>query len=205
MRLQPFTLAGNHVRLEPLTLQHAAALVAAANRERSTYGYTAVPAFLADMTTYIEGLLADARRDAVVPFAQVRSASGEPVGCTRYLNVAWYPDRDTPAEVEIGGTWLAADAQRSPLNTEAKLLLLAHAFEDWGVFRVAICTDALNTRSRAAIERIGATFEGVLRHHRMNLGHSTVPGAARNTAVYSILPGEWPDIRARLEARLHAS
>jgi RimJ/RimL family protein N-acetyltransferase len=90
------------------------------------------------------------------------------------------------------------------VNTEAKLLLLTHAFEQWDVFRVAICTDALNTRSRAAIERIGATFEGVLRHHRMNLGPNTVPGAARNTAVYSIMPTEWPAIRVRLEERLHA-
>ena len=202
MRLEPFTLTGTCVQLEPLTRSHAPDLLAAGNQDRNTYGYTPVPQDEATMTGYIDWLLADAERDTVVPFVQRRLADGAAVGCTRYLNVAWYTGRDTPAEVEIGGTWLAASAQRSPINTEAKLLLLTQAFEQWGVFRVALCTDALNQRSRDAIIRLGAQFEGILRQHRPNMGHLTEPGRARDTAAYSILPAEWPDVRARLEARL---
>lgn len=202
MRLEPFTLTGTHVRLVPLSQALAPALLQAATRDRSTFGHTAVPQTPDSMTAYIDGLLADAERDAAVPFAQVRVADGEPVGCTRFMNVVWWGGRDTPVEVEIGGTWLATDAQRSPINTEAKLLLLTQAFEQWQVFRVAICTDAKNQQSRAAIERLGATFEGVLRQHRAATGHLSTPGTARDTAAYSILPAEWPAIRARLRSRL---
>ncbi len=203
MRLEAFTLSGTHVRLEPLDPTHADDLVAAANRDRSTYGFTAVPHDLDSMRSYIEGLLADAERNTAVPFAQRRTEMGDLVGCTRFMNVVWWPDRDTPSEVEIGGTWLTADAQRSPVNTEAKLLLLGQAFERWGVHRVAICTDARNERSRTAIERLGATFEGVIRNHRPSAGHLTETGGPRDTASYSIIPDEWPAIRARLQERLH--
>lgn len=203
MRLEPLTIVGTHVRLEPLTHDHAAALVDAGNRDRSTYGYTPVPADLDGMHAYIDGLLADAQRDAAMPFVQRRLDGGDVVGCTRFLNIQWYPNRATPAEVEVGGTWLASDAQRSAINTEAKLLLLRHAFEEWAVFRVAICTDARNERSRAAIERLGATLEGVLRNHRPNAGHLTEPGLARDTAAYSIIATEWSAVRTRLEERLH--
>lgn len=202
MRLEPFTLTGTHVQLEPLTRHHAAELLAAGNQDRSTYGYTPVPADEAEMDGYIDWLLGDAQRDVVVPFVQRRMADGAAVGCTRFLNVTWYSGRDSPAEVEIGGTWLAADAQRSSINTEAKLLLLTQAFERWNVFRVAICTDALNQRSRDAIERLGARFEGILRQHRASTGHLGRPGSARDTAAYSILPAEWPAIRATLKGRL---
>ena len=202
MRLEPFTLTGTHVQLESLSRDHAAELLAAGNQDRSTYGYTPVPVDEAQMNGYLDWLLGDAERDTVVPFAQRRLADGAAVGCTRFLNVTWYTGRDTPAEVEIGGTWLAVDAQRSPINTEAKLLLLTQAFEKWEVFRVAICTDALNQRSRDAIVRLGATFEGILRQHRPSMGHLTETGSARDTAAYSILPAEWPAIRARLKARL---
>ena len=202
MRLEPFTLTGTHVQLEPLTRDHAPALLDASLRDRSTYGFTPVPASAEEMQGYIDWLLGDAARDTVVPFVQRRLADDTPVGCTRYLNVTWYAGRDTPAEVEIGGTWLATDAQRSPINTEAKLLLLTQAFEQWEVFRVAICTDAKNQQSRAAIERLGATFEGILRQHRAATGHLSTPGTARDTAAYSILPAEWPAIRPRLRGRL---
>ena len=202
MRIESFTLEGTHVRLAPLSLTHAPQLTAAANRERSTYGFTAVPATEQAMEAYIGGLLADAERDQVVPFAQVRVADGAAVGCTRFMYVVWWAGRDTPAEVEIGGTWLAADAQRSSLNTEAKLLLLRHAFEVWGVFRVAICTDARNERSRTAIERIGGRFEGVLRNHRPLAGDGVPSGRPRDTAAYSIIDTEWPEVRAKLQARL---
>ena len=106
--------------------------------------------------------------------------------------------------MEIGGTWLAADAQRSAINTEAKLLLLTQAFDVWDVFRVAIATDARNTRSRSAIERIGASFEGIMRSHRPNAGPLTEPGRPRDTAMHSIISSEWPAVRALLMERLDA-
>jgi RimJ/RimL family protein N-acetyltransferase len=111
--------------------------------------------------------------------------------------------RPAPDEVEIGGTWLASTAQRTAINTEAKLLLLTHAFERWEVWRVAICTDAQNRRSRDAIERLGAQFEGILRSHRLlNQPGQTRP---RDTAIYSIIGAEWPAVRAGLVARLAPS
>jgi len=203
--LEPFTLHGRHVRLEPLRPEHAEALLSAADADRTTYGWTAVPPDLPAMQHYIDGLLNDAAMRTAVPFVQVRAGDGTPIGCTRFLDLRWWAGRDTPAEAEVGGTWLTATAQRTPVNTEAKLLLLGHAFEVWRVERLAICTDERNQRSRAAIERLGATFEGVLRHHRQQAGHHTVPGAPRHTAVYSILPAEWPAVRSRLEARLHGN
>jgi RimJ/RimL family protein N-acetyltransferase len=154
------------------------------------------------MDAYIDWLLADAERDLVVPFAQRRAADGALVGCTRFLNVTWWAGRDLPTEVEVGGTWLSASAQRTAINTEAKLLLLGHAFDVWQVHRVAICTDARNERSRRAIERIGATFEGVLRRHRASMGDATVPGSPRDTAVFSVVADEWPAVRAALRSRL---
>ncbi len=189
------------MQLEPLSHHHAQALLDAA-ADRATFGFTHVPADLATMQAYISGLLRDASNDTAMPFAQRRLADDTVVGCTRYLNVTWWAGRDTPAEVEIGGTWLAADAQRSSVNSEAKLLLLAHAFDTWQVHRVAICTDARNERSRRAIERLGATFEGILRNHRPAAGNDSVLGTARDTAEYSIIPAEWPAIRDRLVVAL---
>ncbi len=202
MRLDPFTLDGDHVRLQPLALTHAAALAAAAGQDRTTYGHTLVPADLTAMNAYIAGLLDDAAKDLAVPFVQVRCSDDSPIGCTRFMNMIWWPGRDTPPEVEIGGTWLAGSAQRTPINTEAKLLLLTHAFETWKVFRVALCTDAANQRSRDAIERIGATFEGILRRHRQSLGHFGTPGEARDSAMFSITDHDWPRVRADLQRRL---
>jgi N-acetyltransferase len=203
MRLEPFTLEGTHVRLEPLSHDHVDELVAAANVDRSTYGWTAVPSDRAGMSAYVDALLRDRDSDSAMPFAQRRVADGRAIGCTRLMNLTWWSGHDLPVEVEIGGTWLGADAQRTPLNTEAKLLLLTHAFETWRVHRVAICTDERNERSRRAIERLGAAFEGVLRHHRAQMGDDVdVVGAPRNTAVYSILPAEWTEIRRRLRERL---
>ena len=202
MRLEPFSITGQHVQLVPLAVNHAHALLAAAAPDRSSYGYTGVPEDLPGMNAYINGLLAEAERDTVVPFVQVRRSDGAAVGCTRFMNVIWWTGRATPAEVEIGGTWLAATAQRTPLNTEAKLLLLTHAFEQWGVFRVAICTDAANQRSRDAILRIGAQFEGVLRRHRPSLGHVGTSGQARDSALYSITDGDWPSVRDQLRSRV---
>lgn len=204
MRLEPFALAGRVVRLEPLRRDHARALVAAGVQDRSSYGYTPVPPDVPSMLEYIGGLLRDRDAGTAMPFAQVRLADDAVVGCTRFLEIRTWGARATPSEVEIGGTWLAADAQRTALNTEAKLLLLGQAFEGWDVQRVQICTDARNERSRAAIERLGATFEGVLRSHRMEHGELARPARPRDTAVYSILPDEWPAVRRALTARLDA-
>ena len=202
MRIDPFVLRGATVQLEPLTTDHVPPLLAAAVADRSTFGFTAVPDSEEAMRRYVDGLIDEARRDVTVPFVQRRLADDAPVGCTRLMSLVWQAERDTPAECEIGGTWLATSAQRSSINTEAKLLLLGHAFEVWGVHRVAICTDARNARSRAAIERLGAAFEGVLRNHRLAAGHETDAGTPRDTACYSILPAEWPAIRTRLQDRL---
>jgi RimJ/RimL family protein N-acetyltransferase len=202
MRLEAPTLTGRHVQLEPLRTDHAPQLLEAANRDRSSYGYTAVPATPAAMQAYVDALVDDYARGTVVPFAQRRRVDDRLVGCTRFMSLYWQPGRDLPIEVEVGGTWLAGDAQRSAVNTEAKLLLLTHAFDVLQVHRVAICTDARNERSRAAIERLGAHLEGVLRNHRLSMGELTEPGAPRDTAVHSIIADEWPSVRSRLGERL---
>jgi RimJ/RimL family protein N-acetyltransferase len=200
--LDRVTLTGTHVQLEPLSLDHVGGLVTAANVDRSTYDYTDVPADPEAMRIYIEKLLADHAAGTVLPFAQRRLDTGALFGCTRLLDIRWWRGRRDPDEVEIGGTWLASSAQRTPLNTEAKLLLLSYAFEQLGVWRVAICTDARNERSRTAILRLGASFEGILRNHRLR--YNTDPLEPRDTAIFSVIPTEWPAIKARLETMLHA-
>jgi N-acetyltransferase len=194
------TLTGRFVQLEPLGHEHVDALVAAASVDRSTFDLTWVPDGPEAMTGYVDQLLADHAACNVLPFAQRRLDTGDVVGCTRYLDIRWWRGRPEPEEVEIGGTWLGAAAQRTPINTEAKRLLLAYAFETLGVWRVAICTDARNERSRRAIERTGATFEGILRHHRMR--YNTDPPAPRDSAMYSITDDEWPAVRDGLDAKL---
>ncbi len=198
--LRLITLTGVHVQLEPLSLDHLDGLVAAASIDRGTYGLTDVPNGPAAMTRYIEKLLADHGRAQVLPFAQRRLDTGALVGCTRYLDPRWQRGREEPDEVEIGGTWLAATAQRTAINTEAKLLLLTDAFERLGVWRVAICTDARNEQSRTAIARIGATFEGVLRNHRLR--YDTSEPTPRDTAVYSVIDTEWRAVKSNLIAGL---
>lgn len=194
-------LAGRHVRLEPLALDHLDGLAAAAGEDGATYGYTTVPRTRVAMQGHIEALLAERDAGQVVPFAQVRADDGRPVGMTRYMTIRRVADATAPFAVEIGGTWLAASAQRSGVNREAKLLLLGLAFDRWGVVRVDFKTDARNERSRTAIERLGATFEGVLR----NWQPSHVPGEEgrmRDSAIFSITAPEWPRVRERLASRL---
>lgn len=194
--LERVTLTGRFVQLEPLSHDHVPELVAAATADRSTFAHTWVPDTADAMHAYVDTLLEQHDRSEVLPFAQRRLDTGAAVGCTRFMETRWWRGRDVPDEVEIGGTWLAASAQRSPVNTEAKLLLLTDAFERLGVWRVAICTDADNRRSRDAIERIGATFEGVLRQHRPR--YNTDPMEPRDSALYSVTDGEWPAVRDRL-------
>ena len=204
--VRPVTLEGRFVRLEPLTAAHAAPLLAAASGSRETYGLTLVPGSAAETAAYIETALAEQRANRSLPFATVDRTSGRVIGSTRFLNIEFWtwpagnrhqrgPER--PDVVEIGATWLAASAQRTPINTEAKLLMLAHEFDHWRVHRVSLMTDARNQRSRQAILRLGARFDGILRSAR-----PASDGAIRDTAAFSILEAEWPAVRANLEARL---
>ena len=194
-------LTGRAVALEPLRLEHTDEIASAGSGDRSTFGYTQVPDGPDEAAAYVQWLLDDTAAGLVAPFVQRRQRDQVVVGCTRFLNPQWPLGRDAPDEVEIGGTWLAADAQRSAVNTEAKLLLLGHAFDVWGAQRVAICTDARNDRSRRAIERLGATFEGVMRRHRRST-RAGEDGLLRDTATYSITSDDWPAVRVSLTSRL---
>jgi N-acetyltransferase len=195
------TLRGRHVELVPLAAEHAPELLAAATLDRGSFGFTEVPATAAHMDRYIANLVAKRAAGTDVPFAQRCLADGRLVGCTRYLEMRHWRGRPDPDEVEIGGTWLAADVQRTAVNTEAKLLLLTHAFEVWRVDRVAIATDHRNERSRRAIERIGGRFEGILRHHRPSLVAGEL-GRPRDTALFSITDDDWPSVKRALHTRL---
>jgi RimJ/RimL family protein N-acetyltransferase len=153
------------------------------------------------MRAHVDALIGERAHGRSHAFATRRLADGRIVGSTRFLTIArwdWSESTGAPDAVEIGGTWLAASAQRSAVNTEAKLLMLTHAFEAWRVQRVELKTDAANARSRAAIERIGATFEGVLRNYQPSY---LEPGRPRDTAMFSVTAAEWPAVRSRLEAR----
>jgi N-acetyltransferase len=197
-----FLLEGDHVRLEPLTMAHADGLLAAAAEDQSTYEWTRAP--VADPAGVIAFLDDIPSWPGRIAFATVWKDEGRVVGSTSFFTETWKwhghtGPPDAPDAVEVGGTWLAASAQRTVVNTEAKLLMLRHAFDVWRVQRVALKTDVRNARSRAAIERLGATFEGVLRRHMPALGPG---GGVRDSAIFSILPDEWPEVRRRLEERL---
>jgi N-acetyltransferase len=205
-------LQGDQVRLDPLELSDVEALVAAASENRSTYGFTLVPPDAASMQGYVSSALADEESGWALPFVVRWSASGRVVGSTRFLDLdywttppSWPPGRaavangEPPSVAEIGSTWLAASAQHTAANTEAKLLLLRHAFDEWQVERVSFKTDARNTRSRQGIERLGATFEGVRRAHV-----PATDGSIRDSAYYSILRAEWPATQQRLVERLES-
>jgi N-acetyltransferase len=202
-RLRDLVLRGQTVTLRPLTAEDADALVMAASESREHYGYTRVPDGAEDARRYIEVALADRDAGRRLPFVILWQE--RVVGSTSYLDVQrwrWPPGSplqrtDHPDAVEIGSTWLAASAQRTRCNTEAKHLLLSHAFDVWRVHRVALKTDERNHRSRRAIERLGARFDGVRR--------ADMPGqdgTVRNSAYYSIVRSEWPEVRARLQAAL---
>jgi N-acetyltransferase len=195
------TLTGDHVTLTPLSLEDVPGLVLAASGDRSTYGWSIVPDTIEGMEAAVRRQLADRDDRTAVPFATRRRESGEIIGMTRFLTLRWYFGREYPDAAEIGGTFVTAAAQRTAVNTEAKLLMMTHAFDVWGVRRLDLKTDERNERSRRAIERIGGRFEGVLRNWQAAQVDGE-DGLTRNSAMYSILPPEWPDVRARLEARL---
>ena len=200
-------LEGSFVRLEPLERRHIAALVQAAQGQEELFRWTTVPTTTAGMTQYVETALRWRAEGSAQPFATVRRSDAAVVGCTRFFLIERWPwpaaeaaAHPGPDGCEIGYTWLNSGAVRTPLNTEAKLLMLRQAFDVWGMQRVCFHTDARNERSRNALLRIGARFEGVLRAHR--LSSDLKP---RDSARYSILAGEWGLLRARLERRLTAS
>jgi N-acetyltransferase len=204
--LRPVVLEGTHVRLEPLSPAHLEPLAAIAARHRETYRLTSVPADAGGMASYLELAFAQAQAGTALPFATVERRSGKVVGSTRFWSLEfWSWSLDSPLRrpplvpdaVEIGYSWLAPEAQRTALNTEAKLLMLGHAFERWEVHRVTLRTDMRNARSRVAIERLGARLDGVLR-----AASAANDGGIRDTASYSLLASEWPEARERLTARL---
>jgi RimJ/RimL family protein N-acetyltransferase/GNAT superfamily N-acetyltransferase len=193
-------LTGTRVRLEPLSYRHLPGLAAAAAGGGDLYRWTAVPRDEAAARGYIETALASRDRGMAVPFAVVRLADEAVIGSTRFWDITcWpWPDRDpaaspAPDTCEIGHTWLAADAIRTGANTQMKRLMLTHAFETWQVRSVCLHTDARNERSRAAMERIGARFEGILRAHRL-----AADLTARDSARYCVTAAEWPAVRDHL-------
>jgi RimJ/RimL family protein N-acetyltransferase len=192
-------LQGDRVRLEPLAHTHAADLAAAAEEGRDRYGFTWVPR-ADEVGDYIDQQLERQSQGRLAPYAQIDLATGRAVGATALWDPRHLPGRGLYA-IEVGFTWLAASAQGTGLNAEAKLLLFRHAFTVLGVERVDLKTDARNARSRAAIEAAGARFEGVLR----NWSRSWAPGEdglLRDSAIFSITRAEWPDTEAALEKRL---
>ena len=192
LKISPITLEGKHVRLEPMTAAHEAALVAAADDGeiwRSTV--TIVPS-RETMRGYIETALRAQSLGMELPFVIVRKSTARVVGTTRFYDINF-----TDGRAAIGYTWLGTGAQRTPVNTESKLLLLIHAFEQWKLIRIELITDVLNQQSRAAILRLGAKEEGIRRSHMM-----MPDGRIRDSACFSIISAEWPDVKAALLNKL---
>jgi RimJ/RimL family protein N-acetyltransferase len=193
--IEPITLTGRYVELVPLSRDHRDALAEAVrDGELWRLWYTAIPS-PEDMAAEIERRIGLQSAGSMLPFAVLDAPGGRPIGMTTYMNI------DTAApRVEIGSTWYAAHVQRTPLNTEAKFLLLAHAFDRLGCLAVEFRTHFMNQQSRRAIERLGAKLDGVLRHHqRMR------DGTLRDTCVYSITAPEWPTVRTHLLWQLERS
>ena len=206
--IREFELVGEYVRLEPLEFRHAEGLAAASAEDSSLYRWSPIPQGTAEAEAYIA--TAQAWRDAgtAVSFATLRASDGVVIGSTRFFNLeqwAWpkghaLHGRETPDACEIGYTWLARSAIRTAANTEAKLLMLTHAFESWKVLRVCFHTDVRNERSRAALARIGGQFEGILRAHRM-----AADFVARDSARFSIVAAEWPAVKEKLAQKMRAA
>lgn len=213
--LSPLTLTDGCVRLEPIGLEHAAPLAVAAAEDRRAYGYTWVPEGIVDAERYVRAALGHQSTGRALAHVVRQLESDRIIGTTRFLDLEvfeWSPpwppgvvkgqqpsENRPPSVAEIGSTWYAASAQRTGINLRVKLLQLTHAFDVWQVLRVTLKTDARNTASRAAIERLGACPEGVRRAH--------VPandGTVRDTAYYSITKPEWPGIRDQLTQRVGA-
>jgi RimJ/RimL family protein N-acetyltransferase len=192
VRIEPIVLQGRHVRLEPMSRDHRAGLTAAGRAARIWRWMPLDGSTPEGMLQLVDGALAAREAGSEVPFVTIEQATGRVVGSTRYLALA-----AAHLRLEIGWTWIDPEMQRTAVNTEAKLLGLGHAFDTLGLRRVEFKTDALNEQSRAAILGIGAQFEGIFRKHMVMAN-----GRARDSAYYSVIDTEWPDVRAHLQARL---
>jgi RimJ/RimL family protein N-acetyltransferase len=191
--VQPVTLVGKHVRLEPMHEDHIAGLTEiGAGQPFWDYMLYGNIDTVDDMRNWVIDILARARRGTDLPFIAIQLESGRVAGATRYLNIM-LNDRG----LEIGGTWYGPEFQRTVVNTECKYLLLSHAFETLGCIRVQLKTDLRNERSQRAIERLGAVKEGVLRNHMI-----LPDGRIRHSVFYSILDAEWPEVKKRLQEML---
>jgi N-acetyltransferase len=192
--ISPITLEGSVVRLEPLRREHAAEMWEIA-KDHADEIFQWIPYRMKsfeDIQAAVDKALTEQDRGESVPFATLECKSGKVIGSTRFMNI----DRAN-RRVEIGSTWIAPAWQRTAMNTEAKYLMLRHAFEAWKCFRVELKTDALNQKSRNAILRIGAKEEGTLRRHVI-----TWTGRVRDSVYFSILDSEWPEVKKSLEAKL---
>lgn len=207
MSLETPVLAGKHIRLEPLETRHIEGLAAAGSGDaEDLYRWTVVPQGIDATAQYVNTAISWRDAGTSFPFATVRQEDNVVIGSTRFFDIERFPwpqdherhGRLRPDVCEIGYSWLSSSSIRTGANTEAKLLMLTHAFEEWQVLRVCLHTDERNARSRAAIERIRGKFEGILRSHRMAADHTP-----RNSARYSIVASEWPAAKQRLAALLH--
>ncbi len=192
MEINPVTLEGKHVRLEPLSPAHEEALIAAAADGELWNSIVTVVPTPDTMAGYISAALHAQAQGRELPFAIRRKSTGTIVGTTRF----YFIEREYRT-AEVGYTWLAASAQRSEVNTESKLLLLTHAFDHWQCIRVALVTDILNQQSQRAILRLGAKQEGILRNHML-----MPDGRYRDSVLFSVIESEWPEVKVRLKARL---
>ncbi len=194
--ISPISLSAPHVKLVPLSHAHHDALVESVrDGELWNHWYTAIPTPEA-MGAEITRRLDLQAKGSMCPFAVIDPATNQAVGMTTYMNIDAANRR-----VEIGSTWYRQSVQRSPLNTEAKRLLLAHAFEQLNCIAVEFRTHFFNQQSRRAIERLGAKLDGVLRSHQIN-PHPMAPGALRDTCVYSIVASEWPNVKTHFDYQL---
>src|ERR1700733_1096010 len=206
MRTADLVLEGRQVRLEPLAHSHIDGLAAASAGEPELYRWSPVPQGKDEARKYIDTALSWQDAGTALPFAIISVSTGEVIGSTRFWNLerwSWpvgHPShgRAVPDACEIGYTWFSQSAIRTAANSEAKLLMLTHAFESWDMLRVCFHTDVRNLRSRAALERIGCQFEGILRAHRMAADY--IP---RDSARYSIIAAEWPAAKQRLIERMN--
>ncbi len=195
MELGPVVLEGRHIRLEPLERSHLDDLSAAAADPRIWRWLPDRVRSRSDLERWLEEALVGQAAGGEYPFAVIDLATGRAVGSTRYMDIA-------PAHkgIEVGWTWYGRAAWGTAVNPEAKLLLLGHAFEGWGAIRLYLKTDSLNERSRAAIAKLGAKYEGDLRNHRIR-----PDGSYRHSSCYSILDTEWPALKEGLERRVAAT
>lgn len=190
----PVKLEGSVVTLEPIRHDHAEQFWDVAKNDlEDIFRWIPYPMKSPeDFQNVVEKAFEEQKRGESIVFATVERSSGKVIGSTRFMNI----DR-VNRRVEIGSTWIAKPWQRTAVNTEAKYLMMSHAFDVWGCFRLELKTDALNQRSRNAILRIGAKEEGTLRRHLL-----TWTGRVRDTVYFSVLDSEWPDVKSKLEARI---